>query len=154
MAMIWTVRVMQLKMLCLAWLNCRPRFEFNSTFFVLQWCDSCTWMDKKHWPRAFSYVRTHTLYKISGRSWATDDLIIHWIAKSCEDNATISYVEKFRQWRQIAPRASPWDRTNSELYHDSIVQGFESQTKKQNIAAHTIPKAFVTNMLILLQKTL
>lgn len=38
--------------------------------------------------------------------------IIQGIAKSCGDNAAINYDEIFRQWRQVAPRACPWDRKN------------------------------------------
>lgn len=34
------VGVMQLTMLWLVWLHFLPRFEFNSTFLILQWCDS------------------------------------------------------------------------------------------------------------------
>lgn len=55
--------------------------------------------------------------------------IIQGIAKSCGDEAAISYDEKFRQWRQVAPRACPWDTKNSELFHDAMVQGFEAKTK-------------------------
>ena len=49
--------------------------------------------------------------------------------KSCGDEAAISYDEKFRQWRQVAPRACPWDRKNSELFHDAIVQGLDVKAK-------------------------
>lgn len=67
--------------------------------------------------------------------------IIHGIAKSCGDDAAISYDEKFRQWLQVAPRACPWGRKNSELYRDAIVQGLESQTKsKKQIFRASPPK--------------
>lgn len=41
--------------------------------------------------------------------------IIQGIAKSSGDDAAINYDEKFRQWRQVAPRACPWDRKNRAL---------------------------------------
>lgn len=80
---------------------------------------------------------------------------IHGIAKSCGDDAAISYDEQFRQWRQVAPRACPWERKNSQLFHDAIVQGLDLQTKfkkqpfrsfplSRNIVSHTITRAPVT----------
>lgn len=85
------------------------------------------------WTEAFHvFVAIHcTKYPDEVGQLMTYAQIIQGIAKSCGDDAAINYDEKCRQWRQVAPRACPWDRKNSELYHDAIVQGLESQTKSK-----------------------
>jgi hypothetical protein len=55
--------------------------------------------------------------------------IIQDTAKLCVDETAISYDEKFRQWRQVAPSACPWDRKISELFHDTTVQGLEAKSQ-------------------------
>ncbi|XP_052696174.1 uncharacterized protein LOC128174739 [Crassostrea angulata] len=71
------------------------------------------------WTEAFHvFVAIHcTKYPYEVGQLMTYAQIIQGIAKSCGDDAAINYDEKFRQWRQVAPRACPWDRKNSELYH-------------------------------------
>ncbi|XP_048740487.2 uncharacterized protein LOC125654522 [Ostrea edulis] len=83
------------------------------------------------WMEAFHvFVALHcTKYPNEVGQLMTYAQIIQGISKSCGDEAAICYDEKFRQWRQVAPRACPWDRKNSELFHDAIVQGLEAKTK-------------------------
>lgn len=45
--------------------------------------------------------------------------IVQGIAKLCGDEAAIDYDKKFRQWRQVAPQACPWNLRNMELFHTS-----------------------------------
>ena len=83
------------------------------------------------WMEAFHvFVALHcTKYPNEVGQLMTYAQIIQGISKSCGDEAAISYDEKFRQWCQVAPRACPWDRKNSELFHDAIVQGLDVKTK-------------------------
>ena len=54
---------------------------------------------------------------------------VQGISKSSRDDAAIDYGDKFRQWRQIAPCAYPWNLKNAELFQDAIVKGLEAKAK-------------------------
>ena len=62
---------------------------------------------------------------------------VQGISKSSGDDAAIDYDEKFRQWRQVAPGACPWNLKNAELFQDAIVKGLEAKPKykKQSFRA-------------------
>ena len=98
------------------------------------------------WMEAFHvFVALHcTKYPNEVGQLMTYAQIIQGISKSCGDEAAISYDEKFPQWRQVAPRACPWDRKNSELFHDAIVQGLDvkAKLKKQPFRATSSKKKY------------
>lgn len=55
--------------------------------------------------------------------------IVQGIAKSCGDEAAIDYDEKFRQWRQVAPQACPWNLKNMELFQDAMITSLDNKLK-------------------------
>lgn len=55
--------------------------------------------------------------------------IVQGIAKSCGDESAIDYDEKFRQWRQVAPQACPWNLKNMELFQDAMITSIDTKSK-------------------------
>lgn len=55
--------------------------------------------------------------------------IVQGIAKSCGDESAIDYDEKFRQWRQVAPQACPWNLKNMELFQDAMITSLDTKSK-------------------------
>ena len=55
--------------------------------------------------------------------------IVQGICRSSGDDVAIDYDEKFRQWRQVAPGACPWNFKNAELFQDAIVKGLKAKPK-------------------------
>ncbi|XP_061175344.1 uncharacterized protein LOC133184330 [Saccostrea echinata] len=111
-----------------------PKFksvEKDGQLVFIKSNDTCQIKTIAQWMEAFHvFVALHcSKYPEEVGQLMTYAQIIQGISKSCGDEAAISYDEKFRQWRQVAPRACPWDRKNSELFHDAIVQGFEAKAK-------------------------